>query len=88
MAPDSPDLTPSPWLRSEVIQNLSPWHFLSLFLPERENCFNVTLQQKFSVIYSTDTDTINNTTPDPESSLVKMSESGHFTVINLIKQCD
>ena len=43
MAPDSPDLTPSPWLRSEVIQNLSPWHFLSLFLPGRENCFNVTL---------------------------------------------
>ena len=29
-----------------------------------------------------------NTTPDPESSLVKMSESGHFTAINLIKQCD
>jgi len=25
-----------------------------------------------------------NTSPDPESSLVKMSESGHFTVINLI----
>ena len=43
MAPDSPDLTPSPWLRSEVIQNLSPWHLLSLFPPERENCFNVTL---------------------------------------------
>ena len=58
MAPDSPDLTPSPWLRSEVIQNLSPWHFLSLFLPGRDNCFNVTLQQKFSVIYNTDTDTI------------------------------
>ena len=33
-------------------------------------------------------DTDSNTTPDPESSLVKMSESGHFTVINLIKQCD
>ena len=31
---------------------------------------------------------ISNTTPDPESSLVKVSESGHFTVINLIKQCD
>ena len=31
---------------------------------------------------------LHNTTPDPESSLVKMSESGHFTAINLIKQCD
>ena len=29
-----------------------------------------------------------NTTPDPELSLVKMSESGHFTAINLIKQRD
>ena len=29
-----------------------------------------------------------NTTPAPESSLVKMSESGHFTVINLINWCD
>ena len=43
MAPDSPDLTPSPWLRSVVIQNLSPPHPLSLLPPERENCFNVTL---------------------------------------------
>ena len=36
----------------------------------------------------TEEDLFNNTTPDPESSLVKMYESGHFTVINLIKWCD
>ena len=35
-------------------------------------------------IYYRRVDFIHNTTPDPESSLVKMSESGHFTVINLI----